>query len=303
MKDSRKLAAATSADGTPAVVLITGCSSGVGRAVAEHAVRSGFTTVATARNPETLRELAAAGCVVRALDVTDDDARRRVVAELDERYGGVDALVNNAGYGELGPFEEVPMDRWERQFHTNVFGPVALAQLVLPGMRARGGGRIVNVSSLAGKIVVPVGAAYHASKFALEAAMEGLWLEADRFGVTVSLVLPGAINSRWSSNVPTQDEYASGAYGELVTEMAQQMAKRLPHGTSTDQMASVIMRALTDRKPRLRYLVGLDAHVVLPLNRMLPEWLWKVFVRSQFPSMRRPAPQPAQPPVSEGTRP
>lgn len=302
MRGSRKLAMVTSADGTPPVLLITGCSSGVGRAVARHALRSGFTTVATARNPDTLRELEAVGCVTRALDVTDDRARRQVVAELDGRYGGVDALVNNAGYGELGPFEEVPLDRWERQFRTNVFGPVALAQLVLPGMRARGGGRIVNVSSLAGRIVVPVGAAYHASKFALEAAMEGLWLEADRFGVTVSLVLPGAINSRWGSNIPDQQEYSSGVYGELVTEMAQQIARRLPRGSSTDHTASVVLRALTDRRPRLRYPVGMDAHVVLPLNRMLPERLWKVLVRSQFPSMRRPAPQPAQPLVLDGTR-
>jgi NAD(P)-dependent dehydrogenase (short-subunit alcohol dehydrogenase family) len=302
VKGTRGSAGSAREAGAPPVVLITGCSSGVGRGVALRAVRAGFTTVATARKPETLTELKAAGCVVRALDVTDADARRRVVAELDERYGGVDALVNNAGYGELGPFEEVPLDRWDRQFQTNVFGPVALAQLVLPGMRERGHGRIVNVSSLAGKIVLPVGAAYHASKFALEAAMEGLWLEAHRFGIEVSLVLPGAVNSRWADNVPEQKEYASGVYGDLVAEFAQEMAKRLPRGSSVEYASSVVMRALTDRRPRLRYPVGADAHVLLRFSRFVPARLWSAWVRSHFPSMRRPAPGPANPPVLDETR-
>lgn len=303
MKDARGSSEPTRVWGAPPVVLITGCSSGIGRAVALQAAGAGFTTVATARNPETLRELEDAGCVVRTLDVTDDAARRRVVAELQETYGGVDALVNNAGYGELGPFEEVPLDRWELQFRTNVFGPVALAQLVLPGMRARGRGRIVNVSSMAGELVLPVGAAYHGSKFALEAAMEALWLEVRRFGIEVSLVQPGAVNSRWGDNVPLQKQYASGAYGELVTEMAEQMAKRLPRGASVEYAASVVLRALTDRRPRLRYRVGVDAHVLLPLSRVLPARVWTAWVRKQFPSMRRPAPRPAPTPVPDGTRP
>jgi NAD(P)-dependent dehydrogenase (short-subunit alcohol dehydrogenase family) len=284
------------------VVLITGCSSGIGRGVARRAVRAGFTTVATARKPESLAELEAAGCLVRTLDVTDAEARRRVVAELDERFGGVDALVNNAGYGELGPFEEVPMDRWERQFQTNVFGPVALAQLVLPRMRERGHGRIVNVSSLGGKIVLPAGAAYHASKFALEAAMESLWLEAHRFGIDVSLVLPGAVNTHWASNVPDQQEYLHGAYGDLVAEFGREMAKRLPHGASVEYTSSVVMRALTESRPRLRYPVGLDAKLLMPLSRLAPPRLWSAWVRSHFPSIRRPAPQPAKPPVLEGAR-
>ncbi|MFE9427430.1 SDR family oxidoreductase [Kitasatospora sp. NPDC006697] len=288
--------------GASPVVLITGCSSGIGRAVALRAVRAGFTTVATARRPETLADLEAAGCLVRALDVTDDESRRKVVAELEERFGGVDALVNNAGYGELGPFEEVPLDRWDRQFQTNVFGPVALAQLVLPGMRARGHGRIVNVSSLAGKIVLPVGAAYHASKFALEAAMEGLWLEVQRFGVDVSLVLPGAVNTKWAANVPEQQEYASGAYGDLVAELAREMAKRLPRGASVEYASSVVMRALTDPRPRLRYPVGLDAKLLLPVSRLVPGRLWSAWVRSHFPSMRRTPARAVEPPVRDGAR-
>ncbi|MFI0189570.1 SDR family oxidoreductase [Streptomyces sp. NPDC017086] len=303
MKDTRGPSESTRAWGVPPVVLITGCSSGIGRAVARRAAGAGFTTVATARDPRTLRELEDAGCVVHALDVTDDAARRRVVAEVDETYGGVDALVNNAGYGELGPFEEVPPERWERQFRTNVFGPVALAQLVLPGMRARGHGRIVNISSMAGELVLPVGAAYHGSKFALEAAMEGLALEVRRFGIDVSLVQPGAVNSRWGDNVPALKEYTSGPYGDLVTEMAAQMARRLPRGASVEDAAAAVLRALTDRRPRLRYRVGVDAQVLLPLSRVLPARVWNAWVRKQFPSMRAPAPRPAHTPVPGRTGP
>jgi NAD(P)-dependent dehydrogenase (short-subunit alcohol dehydrogenase family) len=290
------------ADGAPPVVLITGCSSGIGRAIALQAVGAGFTTIATARDPQTLRELEGAGCVVHALDVTDDAARNRVVKEVENAHGGVDALVNNAGYGELGPFEEVPLDRWEQQFRTNVFGPVALAQLVLPGMRARGHGRIVNISSMAGELVLPVGAAYHGSKFALEAAMEGLWLEVRRFGIDVSLVQPGAVNSRWGANVPELTKYAPGVYGELVNEMAEQMAKRLPRGASAEHAASVVMRALTDNRPRLRYRVGVDANVLLPLKRAIPTRVWTAWVHKQFPSMRRPAPLPTKPSVVDEAR-
>jgi NAD(P)-dependent dehydrogenase (short-subunit alcohol dehydrogenase family) len=158
------------------VILITGCSSGIGRAIARAAVRRGFTTIATSRNVEALGALEAEGCVIRRLDVTDDSARRDVVNELISSYGAIDVLVNNAGYGELGPCEEVPIERWGVQFETNVFGPVGLIQLVLPGMRSRGYGRIVNISSMAGELVLPVGAAYHGSKYALEAATEVLRL-------------------------------------------------------------------------------------------------------------------------------
>ncbi|MDT0268745.1 SDR family oxidoreductase [Streptomyces sp. DSM 44915] len=275
---------------TPAVVLITGCSSGIGHALALRAVRAGFTTVATSRNTEALGPLAAAGCDVRRLDVTDDAERRLVVKELTEEYGGVDVLVNNAGYGELGPLEEVPLDRWEAQFRTNVFGPVGLIQLVLPGMRERGRGRIVNVSSMAGELVLPVGAAYHGSKYALEAATEVLRLEVRRFGIGVSLVQPGAVNSRWGENVPALKEYEAGPYGDLVGEMAGQMAERLPRGVTPERVAEIVLRAVTARRPRARYRAGVDAHVLLALRRALSSAVWTRCVHTKFPSLRRPGP-------------
>ncbi|MGW6317603.1 SDR family oxidoreductase [Streptomyces sp. NPDC055099] len=269
------------------VILITGCSSGIGRSVALAAVHRGFTTIATSRDVEALEPLADAGCVVRRLDVTDDSARRQVVKELIAAYGGVDALVNNAGYGELGPCEEVPLDRWDLQFQTNVFGPVGLIQLVLPGMRARGNGRIVNVSSMAGELVLPVGAAYHGSKYALEAASEVLRLEVARFGIGVSLVQPGAVRTRWGENVPGMSRYTAGPYGDVVEEMERQMAVRLPRGVPPHRVAAAVLRAVTARRPRARYRVGTDAHVLLPLRRLLPDALWVRCVHTKFPSLRR----------------
>nr|WSY56666.1 SDR family oxidoreductase [Streptomyces sp. NBC_00886] len=269
------------------VILITGCSSGIGRSVAQAAVRRGFTTIATSRNVEALEPLAEEGCAVRRLDVTDDGARRQVVKELIDAYGTVDVLVNNAGYGELGPCEEVPLDRWDLQFQTNVFGPVGLIQLVLPGMRARGNGRIVNVSSMAGELVLPAGAAYHGSKYALEAATEVLRLEVARFGVGVSLVQPGAVNTRWGENAPKLSRYAAGAYGDMVTEMDRQMAERLPRGVAPERVAAVVLRAVTARRPRARYRVGTDAHLLLPLRRLIPSSVWTRCVHTQFPSLRR----------------
>jgi NAD(P)-dependent dehydrogenase (short-subunit alcohol dehydrogenase family) len=271
------------------VILVTGCSSGIGRAIALTAARKGFTVIATSRNVEALQALESAHCVVRELDVTDDGARRRVVQELTDSYGAVDVLVNNAGYGELGPCEEVPLERWVLQFQTNVFGPVGLIQLVLPGMRSRGYGRIVNVSSMAGELVLPAGAAYHASKYALEGTTEALRLEVRRFGIGVSLVQPGAVNSRWGENVPALKQYASGAYGDMVAEMEQQIAKRLPQGVAPDRAAAVVMRAVTARRPRARYRVGADAHVLLALRRLIPAAVWAQCVHTQFPSLRHSA--------------
>jgi NAD(P)-dependent dehydrogenase (short-subunit alcohol dehydrogenase family) len=275
------------------VVLITGCSSGIGRAVALAAARRGFTVIATSRNVDALRSLEAEGCVIRQLDVTDGGVRERTVEELTDTYGGIDVLVNNAGYGELGPCEEVPLDRWDAQFQTNLFGPIGLIQLVLPGMRARGHGRIVNVSSMAGELVLPVGAAYHASKYALEAASEVLRLEVRRFGIGVALVQPGAVNSQWGENIPQLKQYVDGPYGDVVDRMQQQVAKRLPRGARPEKAAAVVMRAITARRPRARYRVGTDAHVLLPLRRLMPAAVWEKCVRTQFPSLRRsPGPTP-----------
>src|SRR5215204_7668127 len=150
-------------------VLITGCSTGIGRATAERLARSGMTVYATARRPETISDLEKVGCRTLALDVDDEESMRAAVAAVEEAEGSVGALVNNAGYSQSGAVETIPMDDLRRQFETNVFGLVRMCQLVLPGMRARGDGRIVNMSSMGGRLTFPGGGFYHASKYAVEA--------------------------------------------------------------------------------------------------------------------------------------
>ena len=175
-------------------VLITGCSSGIGQAAALALHEAGRTVVATARNPATLSGLASRGLRTLALDVTDEASMRAAV----DAAGPIDVLVNNAGYGLYGTVEQLPMAEIRRQFETNFFGLVRLTQLVLPGMRAAGGGRILNVSSMGGRATLPGGAFYHASKYAVEALSDALRMEVARFGIHVVLIEPGPVRTPWN---------------------------------------------------------------------------------------------------------
>src|SRR5215211_428874 len=166
-------------------VLITGCSTGIGRATAEHLASNGHTVYATARRPQSIADLEAKGCKALALDVTSEESMRDAVAVVEDAHGAVGALVNNAGYSQSGALETLPLDSIRRQFETNVFGLVRMCQLVLPGMRRQGWGRIVNISSMGGKLVFPGGAAYHATKHAVEAISDALRFEVRGFGIDV----------------------------------------------------------------------------------------------------------------------
>ena len=183
----------------PTTVLITGCSSGIGHATAERLVAAGWTVYATARKPETLAELEARGCRTLALDVTDEASMQAAVAAVEGEHGAIGALVNNAGYSQSGAIETVPMEKVRAQFETNVFGLVRLCQLVLPGMRRQRAGRIVNLSSMGGKLVFPGGGFYHATKYAVEAISDALRFEVKGFGIDVVLVEPGLIRTEFGT--------------------------------------------------------------------------------------------------------
>src|SRR5947207_4434609 len=187
-------------------VLITGCSSGIGRATARHLAARNWTVYATARRVEAIQDLAADGCRLLALDVTDDQSMVAAVAAVDKEHGAVDALVNNAGYGEYGPVEEVPLDAARKEFETNVFGLARMAQLVLPGMRRQRRGRIVNVGSMGGRFTFPGGGWYHASKYAVEALSDALRFEVRPFGVAVVLIEPGTIRTRFAETAVGEAE-------------------------------------------------------------------------------------------------
>jgi NAD(P)-dependent dehydrogenase (short-subunit alcohol dehydrogenase family) len=163
-------------------VLITGCSTGIGRATALRLARSGWTVYATARRPESIADLADAGCRTLALDVTEESSMQAAVRAVEESEGAVGVLVNNAGYSQSGAIEQVPPEAVRRQFETNVFGAIRMAQLVLPGMRGQRWGKIVNIGSMGGRLTFPGGGLYHATKYALEALSD---VRASRCGASV----------------------------------------------------------------------------------------------------------------------
>jgi NAD(P)-dependent dehydrogenase (short-subunit alcohol dehydrogenase family) len=255
-------------------VLITGCSSGVGHATARAFCAAGFETVATARNPAQIEDLRVAGCHALALDVTDEAQRRAAVKAVETQFGAVGVLVNNAGYGQYGPIEEISLDQMRRQFETNVFGGARLSQLALPSMRRAGRGRIINVSSVAGRVSVLGGGAYHASKFAIEALADALRPEVEPFGVKVINVLPGPIATRFEAtllqSIPQTGEQSP--YGAFKRRLAAWMHDFLKPGgfgvMTAETVARIIVKAATAPSPRPRYDVGIIAHTG-PLGRAL----------------------------------
>src|SRR4051794_40883947 len=196
------------ADRRSEAVLITGCSTGIGRATAEHLATRGHTVYATARRLDSIADLEAHGCRLLELDVTDDASMTAAVKTVEEAEGAVGVLVNNAGYSQSGAVESVSMDAVRRQFETNVFGLVRMCQLVLPGMRRQRWGRIVNLSSMGGRLVFPGGGYYHATKFAVEALSDALRFEVKGFGVDVVLIEPGLIKT----------EFGTAAVGSLAED-------------------------------------------------------------------------------------
>jgi NAD(P)-dependent dehydrogenase (short-subunit alcohol dehydrogenase family) len=274
-------------------VLITGCSSGIGKATALRLHEAGLTVYATARKPETLEDLAERGVHTLALDVTDEESMRQAVDTVAQAAGPVAVLVNNAGYGLYGPVEQLPMAEIRRQFDTNFFGLVRLTQLVLPGMRQAGSGRILNVSSMGGRATLPGGAFYHASKYAVEALSDALRMELAQFGIDVVLIEPGSVKTPWNdvaaASVSTaeahsgaEDPYA--AYKDAVTAVFTTVSSGpLSRFASTaDDIATVITKAVTARRPRTRYLINPVAKTTVTMKQWLPDRAYDAVMRLQF---------------------
>src|SRR3954470_17639690 len=181
------------------VALVTGASSGIGAAAARRLHADGFTVYAVARRVERMKDLTDLGIRVEPVDVTDDASMTALVGTILAEAGRIDVLVNNAGYGSYGALEDVPIDEARRQFEVNVFGLARLTQLVLPQMRSRRSGRIVNISSMGGRIYEPLGSWYHATKFAVEGLSDSLRMELAPFGIQVVVIQPGAIRTEWAA--------------------------------------------------------------------------------------------------------
>ncbi|MCF6523805.1 SDR family NAD(P)-dependent oxidoreductase [Streptomyces sp. JJ36] len=288
-------------------VLITGTSSGIGRATALRlARRPGLTVHATARRPEQIADLEESGVRTLALDVTDETSMRAAVEEVERAHGAVGVLVNNAGYGEYGTIEETALDAVRRQFETNVFGLARLTQLVLPGMRAAGAGRIVNIGSMGGRLVFPAGGYYHASKYAVEALTDALRLETAPFGIRVSLIEPGLIRTGFGATAArtlagasgsggsagSAGSSGSGPYAGLVAAVDRQMAGAFDSSllsTTPDAVARVVERAATGSRPRPRYVVTVPAKMLVHTRRLFGTRVFDALVRTGLPGGRTAA--------------
>ena len=270
-------------------VLITGTSSGIGQATAARlARRRDLVVYATARRVDALADPAAAGARTIALDVTDEESMRAAVEQVEAEHGSVWGLVNNAGYGAYGTIEESDLDDVRRQFETNFFGLARMTQLVLPGMRAAGSGRIVNVSSMGGRLVFPVGGYYHASKYAVEALSDALRFEAAPLGVRVSLVEPGLIRTGFGDTAAAtlaESAQPTGPYAGLTRAADEQMAASYRSTVLTapaDAVAQVIERALTSSRPKPRYVVTPAAKALVHTRRLLGARVFDAYLRRQF---------------------
>lgn len=270
-------------------VLITGCSTGIGRATAERLAKRGHTVYATARRLDSIADLSNAGCRTLQLDVTDEASMRAAVDAVEREHGAVGALVNNAGYGLEGAFEDTSMADVRKQFETNVFGLVGMCQLVLPKMREQRSGRIVNISSVGGKVTFPGGAFYHGTKHAVEAMSDVLRFEVAGFGIRVAIVEPGLIKTAFGDTATASIGDASGSpYGEFNAAVAKRVAGayegmmgRLAAGP--DAVAKAIEHAVSSRHPRTRYRVTVGARFVLTSRKVLPDRAYDLMMRSQFP--------------------
>jgi len=278
-------------------VLITGCSTGIGRATALRLVGSRWKVDATARRPETIADLGQAGARTLALDVTDEASMSSAVASVEQAEGAVGVLINNAGYSQSGAVETVPMDSVRRQFETNVFGVVRLIQLVAPKMRAQRWGRIVNIGSMGGRLTFPGGGQYHATKYALEALSDALRFELAGFGVAVTLIEPGLITTEFGeaaaeAMAAVSSNGEDGAYtafnasvGAITKGAYEGPMRRL--GGAPDAVAKAIERAIDARRPPARMTVTPSAKLMIGTRKLLGDRAWDAAMRRQFPQPGR----------------
>lgn len=260
------------------VALVTGASSGIGYDTAVLLKEAGLVVYGAARRVERLEKLKEVGVKVIALDVTIEASVNDCIERIIKEEGRLDVLVNNAGYGSFGAVEDVPLEEAKRQFEVNIFGLARLTQLALPLMRKNNYGRIINMSSMGGKITTFFGAWYHATKFALEAFSDCLRFEVKEFGIEVSVIEPGPIKTEWGfiSAENLRKTSGKGAYAKPANKTADGLEKMYSSNylTKPKTIAKSIVHAATARRPKTRYLIGFGAKPAVFLRRILPDRLW-----------------------------
>lgn len=266
------------------VVLITGASSGMGKSAATILQAQGHKVYGAARRTDKMQDLADKGMGVVALDLTNDESIEKCVNTVLEKEGRIDVLINNAGYGSYGSVEEVPMEEARRQFEVNIFGLARITQLVIPGMREQESGRIVNISSMGGKIYTPLGAWYHATKHALEGWSDCLRIELKQFGIDVAVVEPGGIQTEWGGITMENMVKVSGngPYADFTKKVTDAMETGGKNLSPVELLGKEIAKAATENKPKTRYLKGYLAKPMVGLRRWVSDRTFDRILLSQF---------------------
>ncbi len=266
--------------------LVTGASSGMGKSIAKRLIADGYLVYVAARSVDKMADLEKLGAIPLSMDISKDEDIVATVRTITERSGGVDVLVNNAGYGLYGPVEEIPLDEARYQFEVNVFGPARLTQLLLPVMRARKAGTIVNITSMGGKIYTVLGAWYHATKHALEGWSDSLRLELEPFGIRVVVVEPGLIETGFGSAASQGllERSANGPYAKTAQSVAASMDRSYGRGQGTDPkvIADVVGDAVKASRPKTRYAAGKYAKLMIWVRKWFGDRAFDRLIKSQM---------------------
>jgi NADP-dependent 3-hydroxy acid dehydrogenase YdfG len=251
-------------------IFITGASTGIGKETAKFFQLKGWNVVATMRNPENETELIGLENVfVTKLDVLDLESISQAISKGIEKFGGIDVLLNNAGYGAYGPLESFPREKILRQFNTNVIGLLDVTRAILPHFRENKKGIVMNVSSMGGKMTFPLGSLYHGTKFAVEGISESLRYEVEQFGGKVKIIEPGAIATDFAGrSFDFNNDEKLSAYQNIVGKIMAAFPQMIKNASSTNVVTEVIYEAATDGKNRLRYMAGKDAKLYNLLNKL-----------------------------------
>jgi NAD(P)-dependent dehydrogenase (short-subunit alcohol dehydrogenase family) len=263
----------------PKTILITGCSSGIGKKTAEAFLALGWNVVATMRNTQE-SDLEGKNLLVLPLDVTDSRSVEQAVVAATEKFGKIDVLVNNAGFGLFGPFEYEKEDDIRRQFETNVFGLMAVTWQVLPVFQTAGGGMIVNVSSILGQMGVPFYSVYASSKWAVEGFSEAIAYELAPMNIQVKLIEPGPVRTQFYAQKGFQEQRDLGVYQAYFERVRGDAHKRESSGASPEDVAQVIVRAVQGSKDKMRYPAGSTATLLLFLRKVTPIDLFRKIMKA-----------------------
>ena len=273
-------------DSQKKTALVTGASSGIGKEIAKRLIEDGFQVYAAARRVEKMDDLAKLGARLLRMDISRKDEIEAAIGTILGETGGVNVLVNNAGFGLYGPIEDIGIDEVRYQFEVNVFGSARLIQLLLPAMRQKGSGSIVNITSMGGKIYTLLGGWYHATKHALEGWSDSLRLELAPFGINVVVVEPGLIETGFGNVVAESllKRSGSGAYAELTQAVAESTkdAYRPGRGSNPKVIAAVVSKAVKAKRPRTRYTAGKYAKAMIAMRNWLGDRMFDRVILSQM---------------------